>query len=165
MRELFGELPDGMSFWHPAALISTWFGAGLMPIGPGTWGSAAALPFGFLMMWLGGPWLLVAGIVVITAAGWWAAGVFVKGLNAEDPPEIVVDEVVSQWLVLTITPLTWWGYLAAFLIFRIFDTIKPWPINLIDQNVTGAAGVMLDDLAAGALAFATMAAFLWAGWI
>lgn len=163
MRALFGELPDGMSFWHPAALISTWFGAGLMPIGPGTWGSAASLPFGFLLMWLGGQTALIVGIVVVTAIGWWAAGVFVKALNAQDPPEIVVDEVVAQWLVLTITPMTWWGYFAAFLVFRFFDTLKPWPIYLIDQNVDGAAGVMLDDLAAGAVAFLAMAALVWMG--
>jgi phosphatidylglycerophosphatase A len=163
MRELFGELPEGMSFWHPAALISTWFGAGLLPIGPGTWGSAAALPIGFILMWLGGPWALGIAILGVTIIGWWAAGEFVKALNAQDPPEIVVDEVVSQWLVLMIAPLTWWGYLAAFLIFRVFDTVKPWPIGWIDRNVDGAAGVMLDDFTAGAYAFATMALFVWIG--
>lgn len=163
MREMFGELPDGMSFWHPAALIGTWFGAGLLPIGPGTWGSAAALPFGWFLMWLGGPWTLGAAIIIVTAAGWWASAELIKGLNAQDPPEIVVDEVVSQWLVLLITPVTWWGYLAAFLVFRFFDTIKPWPISWIDANVEGAAGVMLDDLAAGAFAFVAMAVLIWAG--
>jgi phosphatidylglycerophosphatase A len=163
MRELFGELPEGMSFWHPAALISTWFGAGLLPIGPGTWGSAAALPIGFILMWLGGPWALGIAILGVTIIGWWAAGEFVKALNAQDPPEIVVDEVVSQWLVLMIAPLTWWGYLAAFLIFRVFDTAKPWPIGWIDHNVDGAAGVMLDDFTAGAYAFATMALLVWIG--
>ena len=165
VREMFGELPDGMSFWHPAALISTWFGAGLMPIGPGTWGSAAALPLGFALMWLGGPIALAVAIVCVTAAGWWAAGKFVKALNAQDPPEIVVDEVVAQWLVLTITPLSWWGYLAAFLVFRAFDTVKPWPIHLIDQHVDGAAGVMLDDLAAGAAAFVAMGLLVWMGFV
>jgi phosphatidylglycerophosphatase A len=165
MRDLFGELPDGMSFWNPVALISTWFGAGLMPIGPGTWGSAAALPFGFLLMWLGGPWALGAAILGVTIIGWWAAAEFVKALNAQDPPEIVVDEVISQWLVLTITPMTWWGYLAAFLVFRIFDTAKPWPIGWIDRNVDGAAGVMLDDFAAGAYAFVMMAILIWLGWV
>lgn len=165
MRDLFGELPDGMSFWNPVALISTWFGAGLMPIGPGTWGSAAALPFGFVLMWLGGPWALGAAILGVTIIGWWAAGEFVKALNAQDPPEIVVDEVISQWLVLIITPMTWWGYLLAFLVFRVFDTAKPWPIGWIDRNVDGAAGVMLDDFAAGAYAFATMAALIWLGWV
>lgn len=163
MRDMFGELPDGMSFWNPVALISTWFGTGLLPIGPGTWGSAAALPFGFLLMWLGGPWALLLAIVAVTAIGWWAAGEFVKGLNVQDPPEIVVDEVVSQWLVLTIVPLTLWGYVAAFLVFRIFDTVKPWPISWIDGHVDGAAGVMLDDLAAGAYAFAAMAGLIWLG--
>jgi phosphatidylglycerophosphatase A len=160
---MFGELPDGMSFWNPVALISTWFGTGLLPIGPGTWGSAAALPFGFVLMWLGGPWALIFAILAVTAIGWWAAGHFVKGLNVQDPPEIVVDEVVSQWLVLTIVPLTLWGYFAAFLVFRVFDTIKPWPIGWIDGNVDGAAGVMLDDLAAGAYAFVAMAALIWLG--
>lgn len=163
MRALFGELPDGMSFWHPAALISTWFGAGLLPIGPGTWGSAAALPFGFVIMAWGGPWALGVAIVLVTAAGWWAAGEFVKALNAQDPPEVVVDEVVSQWLVLMITPMTWWGYLAAFLVFRFFDTFKPWPASWVDQNIDGAGGVMLDDFIAGAYAFLVVAVLLWMG--
>jgi phosphatidylglycerophosphatase A len=163
MRDFFGELPEELGFWHPASLIATWFGAGLLPIGPGTWGSAAALPFGFVLIWSGGVWALAAAIVVVTALGWWASARFVAALNAQDPPEVVVDEVVSQWLVLLVTPLTWWGYLAAFVLFRIFDTTKLWPANWIDANMEGASGVMLDDLTAGLYAAAAMTALVWIG--
>ncbi len=161
MRNIFGELPETLPFWHPAVLIATWFGAGLLPIGPGTWGSAAALPFGWALMVLGGPMLLAVAIAVVFAAGWWAADVFVRELKADDPPEVVVDEVVAQWLVLTITPLTIEGYLSAFLLFRFFDTFKILPASWIDEQVSGAAGVMLDDFVAGLFAFAGMAAVLY----
>jgi phosphatidylglycerophosphatase A len=163
MRDLFGELPESLGFWHPASLIATWFGAGLLPIGPGTWGSAAALPFGFALMWWGGVWALASAIVVVSVLGWWASARFVAALNAEDPPEIVVDEVVAQWLVLLATPLTWWGYFVAFALFRIFDTSKVWPANWIDAHMEGANGVMLDDLTAGVYAMAVMAALVWMG--
>jgi phosphatidylglycerophosphatase A len=156
MRQIFGELPEGMSFWHPAALIATWFGAGLLPVGPGTWGSAAALLWAWAILAFGGPWALALATVCVFAAGLWAAGVFAKALNAEDPPEIVVDEVCAQWLVLLVTPPTLLGFLAAFAVFRIFDTAKVWPANWADRTLHGPAGIMLDDAIAGLYAALAM---------
>ena len=68
--------------------------------------------------------------------------------GAKDPGFIVVDEVAPQWLVLAATPLDWRAYLAAFLLFRVFDIAKPWPVRAIERRVAGGLGIMLDDVAA-----------------
>ena len=70
---------------HPACLIATWFGVGLMPTAPGTWGSLAALPFAWVIMWAGGPWALAAATLGVTLAGWWAGEVYIEALGKEDP--------------------------------------------------------------------------------
>jgi phosphatidylglycerophosphatase A len=162
---MFGELPPGMRLTHPAALIATWFGAGLLPIGPGTWGSAAALPFAWAILSFGGWPSLLACIVAVAVAGYWASGVMIAGYGDEDPPEIVVDEVVAQWMVLLVAPQTHFAYFIGFLIFRVCDTLKPWPASWADTHVSGAMGVMLDDLLAGAYALAIMAGLVQLGWV
>ena len=68
--------------------------------------------------------------------------------GSEDPGFIVVDEVAAQWLVLVAAPLDWRAYLAAFLLFRAFDIVKPWPVRAIERRVAGGVGIMLDDVAA-----------------
>ncbi len=86
--------------WHPAVVVATWFGAGLLPITPGSWGSLAALPVAWAIehFW-GAPGLAIAAAIVFLA-GWWAAATVAKASGIADPGAIVVDEVAAQWLVL-----------------------------------------------------------------
>jgi phosphatidylglycerophosphatase A len=144
-----GSLPPSLPFTHPASLIATGFGVGLMPMASGTWGSLAALPVGWLVAMHWGTIGLLAATAIATVAGIWASSVVVKAGTAQDPGLIVIDEIAAMWLTLAFTPLTWWGYLVAFLLFRAADIFKPFPANWCDRNVHGGLGVMLDDLVAG----------------
>jgi phosphatidylglycerophosphatase A len=151
-------VPASLGLWHPASLLSTWFGVGLLPYAPGTWGSLAAIPFAYaLVVGLGKPALLVATVAVFLA-GWWAASAFSKALGVKDARQIVVDEVVGQWLVLLAAPLDPVFYFAAFVLFRVFDIVKPWPANRFDRDLSGGLGVMLDDVAAGIYGFLVLGA-------
>ena len=91
---------------------------------------------------------LAIGVVLVFAAGCWAAGLISKRTGVADPGAIVIDEVAAQWLVLLPAPLDPMSYVTAFLLFRIFDIWKPWPAGWADHRVHGGLGIMLDDLLA-----------------
>jgi phosphatidylglycerophosphatase A len=158
IKATMGTLPEGRSLLEPSTAIATFFGTGLLPLAPGTWASAAALPFGWIISDLGGwPALLVAAVIA-ALVGWWASARYVGQTGREDPSEIVIDEVAAQWLALTVVPMTFLGYFAAFFVFRLFDTLKPWPASWADREVEGGLGVMLDDVFAGIYATIVLAA-------
>jgi phosphatidylglycerophosphatase A len=136
----------------PAALLATWFGSGLLPVVPGTWASLAALPFAALLVWLGGPLLVLLASAAMFPLGMWAADAYMAATRVHDPPAIVIDEVVGQWLTLALVPIDPVLYALGFLLFRIFDVLKPWPANFVDRAVTGGFGVMLDDVVAAVYA-------------
>ncbi|HEX3413835.1 MAG TPA: phosphatidylglycerophosphatase A [Stellaceae bacterium] len=133
-------------------MLGTWFGAGLLPIMPGTWGSLAALPCAWAIRSRWGVAGLAVAAVIVLAIGCWAAETLAKTSNVNDPGAIVIDEVAAQWLVLLPAPLSPLSFAAAFLLFRIFDIWKPWPIGLADRRVHGGLGIMLDDLLAAVYA-------------
>ena len=130
--------------------------ATLGPVGrirpaPGTWGSAAALlPAAALA--LGGNWLLEVGVVIACIIGVKAADNYEAHSGKKDASEVVIDELAGQWIALLVVPLDWRWWLAAFVLFRLFDIVKPWPINRLDKRVGGGLGIMLDDLVAGVMA-------------
>ena len=138
----------GLPFWHPAVLLGTWFGAGLLPVSPGTWGSLAALPFGWALAACWGAAGLVGGAALVFAVGCWAAGAIGRASGLKDPGAIVIDEVAAQWLVLAVAPLHPAPYAVGFLLFRVADILKPWPASWADRRVGGGFGVMLDDVIA-----------------
>ena len=144
----------GLPSFHPAQLLATWFGCGLLPKAPGTWGSAAALPCAALLVWLGGPWLLLVAAALAFALGVWASEVYARANGLEDPGAVVIDEVVGQWLALVPAAGVFWLYLPGFLAFRLFDILKPWPVSWADRAVHGGWGIMLDDVLAGLYAAA-----------
>ena len=146
------SLPEGRSLREPMTAIATLGGVGLMPLAPGSWGSLAALPLGWILGVTGGWLALLVGATIVLFVGWAAADRYVKATGREDPPEIVIDEVAAQWLVMTVVPMTFAGLVAAYFVFRLFDTIKPWPASWADSELEGGAGVMLDDLIAGVYA-------------
>jgi phosphatidylglycerophosphatase A len=134
-----------------AHLISTWFGCGYAPFGPGTAGSLAALAIAWLLvryagwhtMWLAP--LAIAG----TGPAMWAAGVTARELQQKDPQRVVVDEVLGQWLALAAAgPLNCKSWTAAFFLFRLFDIWKPPPVRQLER-IPGGAGIVADDLMAG----------------
>ncbi len=133
----------------PAVLLATWFGAGYLPRFPGTWGSLAALPFAWAISFYGGWQALAAASGIVFAIGLWSAGVYIRGEDDQDPAPVVIDEVAGQWLTLIPAPLDPMSYLLGFLLFRLFDIFKPWPVSWAERSFPGAAGVMLDDVAAG----------------
>lgn len=145
-----------------AALIATVGGVGYLRPGPGTWGSLAALPLAYGLHRLGGFPFLAAATIVVLAAGTWATHVMTKGTDNHDPSEIVVDEVVGQWIAIWAVSLPAWahgidvtalwpGWISAFVLFRLFDIWKPGPVGWMDRR-EGPVGVMMDDVVAGFLA-------------
>jgi len=132
--------------------IATFFGIGWIRVAPGTFGSAAALPFGWLLVARGWP-AVAAGVIVATFLGVWASGKHARRVGIYDPSECVIDEVAGQWLALLPIPLMartddWWLYAMAFALFRLFDIVKPWPVSAAER-LPGGWGVMMDDVLAG----------------
>ncbi|MBV9587375.1 MAG: phosphatidylglycerophosphatase A [Alphaproteobacteria bacterium] len=137
-----------LPWWHPAVLIATGFGAGFLPVGPGSWGSLAALLSGWFIAGQGGQIALAGAALIAFAFGWWASTRVVHSSGLADPRFIVIDEIAAQWLVLLAVPLDHRWYAVAFLLFRVFDIVKPWPIRLVERRVAGGLGIMLDDVLA-----------------
>lgn len=159
----------------PRRAVATVLGVGLLPGAPGTWGSLAAIPLVMLLHWLGQAPLVVCATVVLFAVGYLAIRGDPKAEH-EDPGEIVIDEVVGMMLALwplsvglTLTGAApgifpWPAWIAAFLLFRFFDILKPPPVRWFDRP--GALWIMLDDVVAGALAavISLVAARIAHGW-
>jgi len=134
----------------PARTLALGFGSGLAPIVPGTFGTLVALPFIFIFA-QGPMWFYIAGMVGVSAIGVWACETACNDMGAHDDRSIVWDEVAGYLITMFLLPLTWQWLLAGFVLFRLVDIIKPWPINLLDKHVDGGFGVMIDDIAAGVL--------------
>lgn len=147
--------------------ISTFFFIGLLPKAPGTWGSLAALPAAYAIHSIGGFALLFAATVALFFLGWWATWLETRGQENHDPGEIVIDEVVGQWITLfpvsaaltcsvigeLCIPLGL--VIVAFGLFRLYDIKKPSLVGVADRMNT-PLGVMLDDVAAGLMAGAAL---------
>jgi phosphatidylglycerophosphatase A len=150
--------PAGLPFHHPAMLLATWFGAGLLPKIPGTWGSLAALPFAWHIGSEFGALGLVIAAAIVFAVGCWAADTASRAGDIRDPGFIVIDEVAAQFLVLAVAPVAPLAYAAGLVLFRIADIAKPFPANWADREVHGGLGIMLDDIFAAL--YAGLALFL-----
>tara|TARA_R110001592_G_scaffold16881_5_gene71439 strand:+ start:720 stop:1208 length:489 start_codon:yes stop_codon:yes gene_type:complete len=143
--------------------IASWFGCGFINPAPGTWGSLGAIPFGLVIYALGGAYALGVAAFLITVLGLWAADKFDKAMDGHDSKMIVIDEVAGQWIAMIPAALNPVLVIIAFIAFRFFDILKPWPISFFDKKVKGAVGVMGDDIVAGIFASAIVmvtAAFL-----
>ena len=142
----------GLPLWHPAALIATGFGIGRLPVMPGSWASLAALPLAWAVRRAFGATGLALAAAAAVAAGIWFAGVVAEASGMPDPGSVVIDEIAGQLLALLPLPRDPAAYALAFLLFRLFDITKPWPIGRVDQEVGGGLGVMLDDMLAASYA-------------
>ncbi|UJF24931.1 phosphatidylglycerophosphatase A [Suttonella sp. R2A3] len=145
---------------NPTHFLAFGLGSGLITPAPGTWGTLAAvvlfLPF---QQWLIGSWFGVLLLLASFIIGIYLCGQTAKDLGVHDFSGIVWDEFVGVWLVLVCLPPSllahwglWWCALAAFILFRFFDIVKPPPIHWLDQRVPGGLGIMIDDVLAGIFA-------------
>ena len=146
-----------------AGLLATWFGCGLSPVAPGTVGSAAAIVIAVVLGRYAGfvcwHFLLLAAALALPAV--WAAGAAARAARIEDPGFVVVDEVLGQWIALGgARTLNWKSYLAAFVLFRLFDIWKPAPVRQL-ESLPGGWGINADDAMAGIYAALILFA---AGW-
>lgn len=145
---------------HPVQFLAFGFGSGLSPKAPGTVGTLAAIPVYLLVQPLG---LLAYTAFVLAAilAGIWICGVASRQLRVHDHPGIVWDEFAGFWVTLWAVPAEWVWIALGFVVFRVFDIVKPWPIGLLDRRVGGGWGIMADDLVAGLMACLTLHIALW----
>lgn len=140
------------SVWrNPIHFLAFGFGSGAIPKAPGTWGTLAAVPF--VLIWQQLPlagYLLV--LVLATLLGIWLCDRTARDMGVHDHGGIVWDEFVGMWLTMLLAPPGWLWLLAGFVLFRLFDIWKPWPIGWVDRRVGGGFGIMLDDILAGLMA-------------
>lgn len=153
-------------------LVATFFGVGYLRPAPGTWGSLAALPVAYLILSATNAWMLLNLTVFLFISGVIATRAVTEGQDDHDPSYVVIDEVVGQWIALlpvgfgamragVEVSVLWPGWIAAFVLFRLFDIWKPWLVGKADAR-NDALGVMLDDVVAGvfaALGVIALAAF------
>jgi phosphatidylglycerophosphatase A len=149
-----------------AVFIATVGYCGYFPVAPGTVGSAAGL-VAYLLVWWSGSALVEAGLIaVLFAAGVWAGTTAERYFGGIDPGPIVIDEVVGMLITLAFIPVGWSGALAGFLLFRIFDVVKPYPARALER-LHGGLGVMADDAMAAIYANVSLRLVIWAvpAWI
>lgn len=134
--------------WHdPMYFIAFGFGSGLLPYAPGTWGTLVGIPLYLLLSYLS-PGLYLFMVIALFLLGVWCSDLVTADLGEQDYPGIVWDEVVGYLLTMFCAPIGWIWIILGFLLFRLFDILKPPPINLVDRYIQGGLGVMLDDVVA-----------------
>jgi phosphatidylglycerophosphatase A len=150
-----GNFAGGEKARRVAWVIATWFGCGMVPKAPGTAGAAGAIPLYLAVARYGRPGVGAAAAVV-TAAGIWASTIVARDLAKKDPQIVVVDEVAG--MLVTMLPMehvTWRSVFVGFVLFRLFDMTKPWPIRKLEALPEGW-GIVLDDVMAGVFGAAVM---------
>ena len=138
-----------------AVALASFGYVGFFPFAPGTVGSAAAFAVFLPVRWTGSLVLELLLVAVVTLSGVWAATATERALGLEDPGPVVIDEVAGMLVSLLFLPATWPVMLAAFIAFRVFDIVKPWPANRLER-LHGGVGIMADDVAAGVYANLTV---------
>ncbi len=139
----------------PIQFLALGFGSGLAPKAPGTFGTLAAVPL-YLLMSSFSPLFYGALVIVLTVAGFYICGKAASEVGVHDHPAIVWDEFIGFFITMFMVPLSWQSVVVGFILFRIFDILKPWPISWIDKKVSGGFGIMLDDILAGFFALIIM---------
>jgi phosphatidylglycerophosphatase A len=141
---------------RPSVLLASGLGIGLIGRAPGTLGTLLALPVWWFLLAPLPP--LVYGLVLlaIVAAGTALTAAATRHTGIADDQAIVIDEMAGVWLALALAPHSVWALAAGFLLFRLFDILKPWPVSWAERRLPGAWGVMADDLVAGAIALAIL---------
>ena len=145
---------------HPAHFLALGFGSGLAPRAPGTFGTLAGWAL-YLLLALVLPPVAIAFLAIpLFFVGVWACGVTGRDLGVQDHGAMVWDEVVAFLPLAAIASAAWWLQAVAFVLFRLFDIWKPYPIPMIERHVQGGWGVMLDDIVAAAYAYVCFILFI-----
>ena len=135
----------------PVCFLGLGFGSGLAPKAPGTFGTLAAVPLYLLMQYL--PVISYISVVVIAfVIGIWICEQSARWIGQADPSAVVWDEIVGYLITMIAAPSGWQWLVLGFVLFRFFDILKPWPINLADKAIHGGLGIMVDDVIAGVFA-------------
>jgi len=146
-------------FGTPAGFLAFGFGSGLSRFAPGTMGTIVAVPFIFLLKQLPSTafWISLLALFLL---GVYLCGTTARRLGKHDPGGIVWDEMVGFWLTAAFIPAQWPWLLAAFVLFRLFDIFKPWPIRQLEKMFHGGLGIMIDDIMAALYSMAILGIFL-----
>lgn len=143
-----------------ALFVATVGYVGFFPIAPGTAGSLAALGLFAFVRWVGMPAFEIATIVAILAIGIWSSNGAERALGRKDPGPVVIDEVLGMLITLALLPVSMTGVAAGFLLFRLFDVVKPYPAGRM-EHLPGGYGIMLDDAMAGVYAHLVLRLCMW----
>ena len=143
-----------------ALLIASFGYVGFFPIAPGTAGSLAALALFAFVRWIGMPAFELVTIVAVLAIGIWSADGAERALGRKDPGPVVIDEVLGMLITLVLLPVSLTGVLVGFLLFRLFDVVKPYPAGRM-EHLPGGYGIMLDDAMAGLYAHLVLRLCMW----
>jgi phosphatidylglycerophosphatase A len=155
--------PDNLArtvMTDPVHILAFGFGAGLAPFAPGTFGS---LP-GVLLFWFTmdfGLYVQLGVALSATLAGVWICGESARRIGVHDHGGIVWDEIVGMYLTLMVATFSVTGWILAFVLFRVMDIVKPWPIRGLDHRIGGGIGIMLDDLVAALYAAILLVLYGW----
>lgn len=145
---------------HPAGWIASGAGVGLAPFAAGTFGSVAALLPWYWLRDLPPPFYLLA-LLGAFGLGVWAANWVIRAIRLQDPSVVVWDEFIGLWIALFLAPVGWPWIVVGFVLFRVFDILKPWPVSWADDHVEGGFGAMLDDALAGLYAWIVLQSLAW----
>lgn len=140
---------------NPVHFIAFGFGSGLAPKAPGTFGTLVAIPIYLLLQ----PLSLINFLIIVTLLSlfsFYIAGKSAEMLGIHDHGGIVIDEICGYLVAMALAPPGWQWIIVGFVLFRIFDIFKPWPINYLDKKVSGGVGIVLDDLMAGIYALLSL---------
>lgn len=144
-------MANGYQLNTPHQFLALGFGSGLSPKAPGTMGTLAAIPL-ILLLNLVGPGAILMFVLLGFAIGVYVCDKTAKELGEHDHPAIVWDEIIGFAITMLFVEIHFATLIAGFLLFRVFDIWKPFPINIIDRRVKGGLGIMLDDVLAGLIA-------------
>lgn len=160
MSKKRNHLPSGTRLCNPIHFLATGFGAGAAPYAPGTVGTLVAIPIYYVMQLASLPVYTVIMAVMIFV-GFWLCEVTNKANGVHDHPSIVWDEIVGYLLTMWAVPANYMWIILGFLLFRLFDIWKPFPISWINDNVGGGVGIVVDDLMAGVYAAIVLHLIIW----
>lgn len=140
---------------QPVQFLALGFGSGLAPKAPGTFGTLAAIPL-FLLLAMLTPLYYLSAVIFMSVMGIYICGKAANDVGVHDHPAIVWDEFVGYFITMFMIPVSWQSVLVGFLLFRVFDILKPWPISFIDKKMSGGSGIMFDDILAGIFSLVIM---------
>lgn len=147
-----------------AHILSVWFGCGHVPKMPGTAGTIGAVPL-YLLLRPYGLHAVAIAAAIVTVVGIWSSSRVCARLGTKDPQIVCIDEVAGVLVAWLGAPVGWPGLIAGFVLFRVFDQLKPWPARLAERELRSGWGVMLDDVAAGVWAAGLLLVTRRLGWL